>query len=849
MTTVRFHSIFQCIWPLALWWVLLVLPLQAADIAQEKVLFDAAIRSFEDGFYEEAQKKFESFIKVYPISDRLILVTQLSLHSRAEVFLARGQYKEASAVFSQIAREFPRSPRYMDAVLGQAYAELLMDRADQTVALLSIPEAPFGAYAHANPSDPKVIRGYLLLAEAYRDLQQPQQVLDVLERLNLTDLDSQNQWKSLFLKVQALQSLGEVRQAVALSTNLVAQAEGNNSLLMKADSAMLQAEIFEKMKDYNSARNVLHQNISTNMPPAKQRLALMRISDLWLKENKYEQAADSLSTFLEKAPQGPLADFALFTLGESRLNQFYYLKDSGAPVAPMEEILTKVRTSFLKVIEGFPDSTYLGKVHLGTGWAWWEAGMLAQDGGDRKSKIESAHTHFAKAATLLPISVDQALARFKVADCLLRLENYKESVQILNTLIEEYNENAEVRRLLFDQANYQIIRCAVVLEDIATAGEAMARLISEAHNPFFNERGRLVLGHGLNKLDMAPVDTRAIFESFIAQFPQSALLPEARLGLGRTYERESDWENARQVYSSWLKEYHAHPAHPYVEYYHIYSLSRSGKDEEAKNLFTDFVQRNKKHELAPLAQNWIADYFHSKGDIIAAEENYQRVIQEWPNAPISFQATLMAGRCAFLRQGYDQAQTYFTNLIKKLLGNESLPRQYLNEAYYSLGDVFAEMENHVSAINSFERISEEDATWYPRAKGRIGSIYLLLSAENPGQLEQAKKAFSSVINHASAPIHLRSLAEIGMGQVFEAENNPAQAIHHYLRVFYGENRRADESASAYTVQQAGAAAVNLLEIQGRKKELTQLMTRMQEWFPLNRERLNRRMSLLNQENL
>src|SRR5581483_9362295 len=119
-------------------------------------------------------------------------------------------------------------------------------------------------------------------------------------------------------------------------------------------------------------------------------------------------------------------DVARLTFGELKLKEYFKLKEylnslptnaSGSVPESLTNTLQAAQTNFERVIQDFSSSPLLGKAYLDRGWCSWA-----------RDDFSAAKSDFETAGEYLPFSEDQAVARFKLADSLLRLHEYDGAV-------------------------------------------------------------------------------------------------------------------------------------------------------------------------------------------------------------------------------------------------------------------------------------------------------------------------------------------------------------------------------------------------------------------------------------
>jgi TolA-binding protein len=333
----------------------------------------------------------------------------------------------------------------------------------------------------------------------------------------------------------------------------------------------------------------------------------------------------------------------------------------------------------------------------------------------------------------------------------------------------------------------------------------------------------LLAGQGLSAQGRT-VDARRVFQDFIVRFPQSPLLPEVKLAIARTFEAEKDWPHAMAEYDGWVAAYTNNPALPRAEFARALVNYQAGRETNAFMLLTNFVAQFPSNELALKAQYWVGDYYWRQQDFASAEAQYQEVYQnkKWPGSKLQYEALMMAGRAAMLRENYREAIGYFTNLLKVT----NCPLDLRLQAAFAAGDARKESAVTTSATNYaaykdaidyYSIVSEDPSNRIAAlAWGRMGDCYLLLAADDPAQFKKAADAYQRVMDSPLADISARSMAECGLAKSLEgmARLKPVgrqldgfmEAVGHYLNVAEGKNRRDNEVTDPYWVKEAGKAA-------------------------------------------
>jgi len=84
----------------------------------EKVLFDKATQSFQQGQFDAARKDYQSFIAKYPKSQ----LADTALYSIGECYLSEKRYQDAVEVYQQVIERYPKGSKVPQALFKQGTA-------------------------------------------------------------------------------------------------------------------------------------------------------------------------------------------------------------------------------------------------------------------------------------------------------------------------------------------------------------------------------------------------------------------------------------------------------------------------------------------------------------------------------------------------------------------------------------------------------------------------------------------------------------------------------------------------------------------------------------------------------
>ncbi|MBL9126150.1 MAG: tetratricopeptide repeat protein, partial [Verrucomicrobiales bacterium] len=163
---------------------LLTAPILPAETPEERLAFDAALRSFQSGFAEKAAADLAAFRTRHPMStlvpdavlyeakarvdlgqrdaaarlleERLESIGSLkdqALHLIGEIHLRRPDFPAAAKAFRRLLSETPNSALVLQAAFGEAFAHYRAGDYPRAIQLLSNPTNAFLSAASAKPND------------------------------------------------------------------------------------------------------------------------------------------------------------------------------------------------------------------------------------------------------------------------------------------------------------------------------------------------------------------------------------------------------------------------------------------------------------------------------------------------------------------------------------------------------------------------------------------------------------------------------------------------------------------------------------------------------------------------
>lgn len=199
---------------------------------------------------------------------------------------------------------------------------------------------------------------------------------------------------------------------------------------------------------------------------------------------------------------------------------------------------------------------------------------------------------------------------------------------------------------------------------------------------------------------------RKHLQRLINQFPESELVPTARLSVGRAYFDEKRYDEARAEYQRFIELFPQHEQLDEAQYYTGLSYFRQMEKVDRDQTMTKKAAR----EFQTLVGEFRNSQFAPDAQAILVE--CQRRLAE---------RELYVGKFYFNREAYGSAIPRFESVLKEYSGSE-----YEDQALYYLGESLWELEQKEPAKAAFHRLIAKfpDSEMTPLAATRIGMAFV-----------------------------------------------------------------------------------------------------------------------------
>jgi TolA-binding protein len=169
-------------------------------------------------------------------------------------------------------------------------------------------------------------------------------------------------------------------------------------------------------------------------------------------------------------------------------------------------------------------------------------------------------------------------------------------------------------------------------------------------------------------------------------------------------------------------------------------LIQLGNATPALETYELILRQNKNNvwQLFALVQIGGLHVFQNESD--SAENDFKKVMEEFPNHPLFYHAAFQLGNLNFNKKNMVEAVHYYSIVLK---GNIL---ELFGEAYFATGEIFYQQGKYERALYSFEtaiQYLKETSSWFFLTHLEIGNL-----KRRGGKYEEAKKSYLTIIDQS-----------------------------------------------------------------------------------------------------
>jgi tetratricopeptide (TPR) repeat protein len=169
-------------------------------------------------------------------------------------------------------------------------------------------------------------------------------------------------------------------------------------------------------------------------------------------------------------------------------------------------------------------------------------------------------------------------------------------------------------------------------------------------------------------------------------------------------------------------------------------LVKLGNLNQALETYSLIIRQNRNNSLHLFAFTQIGCIYAFQNEKDKAENAFKKVMENFPNHPLSYMAALQLGNLACNRNDIVEALRYYSIVLK---GNIL---ELFGEAYFGLGEIFYQQGKYEKALNNFEAAMQylkETSSCFFLTHLEIGNLKW-----RGGKYEEAKKSYQIILDQS-----------------------------------------------------------------------------------------------------
>jgi TolA-binding protein len=498
----------------------------------------------------------------------------------------------------------------------------------------------------------------------------------------------------------------------------------------------------------------------------------------------------------------------------------------------------QARIYYRKLIEIYPDSTYIPQAYYSMAWTYFDDKDYA-----------TAKKIFQRMNHLFPSHPLSEEASFRVGECAFHLKDYDIAGQYFRNYLAKYAHSTRQA-----QGYFYIGESFYYLEDYLSAITYYAQAAELAYEPQLILMAKIGMGWSYLKLERHDLALRYFkeakqlaqekqmlsddvylglatlhtdigehaqaleaYRALIEHFPQSSHLAEAYLGKANLAYILKDYSHAIESYQWILTQYATDPTHQEIIEKASYGLAwtylKSGDIDLAISNFQTIRDKTESKIVKVSAMTQIADAYQDINQMEKAIEVYDQILKEYPDSPHTDYAQFRQGvallkleqieaatmsfhslQANFPRSRYLPDVAYYLGLAhfkqdnwpqtikytEQYLLEAQEPQAFVAEAQYLLAYAYFHMQNYTQALASFEKLKN----YYPadHSIARAAQMHLAKCFYYMGKTQEALEKFQMMVDtFPETEVAQESL--LWLGEHYLSQNDISKAVSFYEHFF------------------------------------------------------------------
>jgi TolA-binding protein len=525
----------------------------------------------------------------------------------------------------------------------------------------------------------------------------------------------------------------------------------------------------------------------------------------WLlyRNGDFDEAGPAFIALYRQDTEGEQAGDALFWAAES-----YYQTGTFQRAASL----------FTQYLKEFPSHRQVAAAHYALGWTYFRQGQYTG------SAMEFGRflNQYRGDANLLLYARD---ARLRLADSYYALKQYGDAIRAY-------------RRVEGDERDYALFQIGQAQSNAGRNQDAIATFqqLQEDHeySPY-REEAMYATGY-LKFLEQDYEGAIEEYEKVVRRFPEKDVAARAQYGIADAHYNAEDWEEAELAYRRVLADYPEselvidavggvqyallaqdredevdavvdsfavhHPDSPILDELRLRQAElkyRDGRLEEALAGFEQFVAGVTRRDLLPDAYLYIGRIRSDLNQSSEAAVYLRKVVDEYPNHPLSLEASQRLGLILLDEDRYGDALRLYRSLGDKAGRNEVMK----SESLYGEGMALLGLGRSQDAEDLFNKVLAEQPSAYEEVRALLG---LARVYDVTGRPAEATSHYRLVVRQSQGEPGAEALCRLG--ELLIQTGQPSEALVELGRLPVLYSNYPQWEARGYLAQARAHLALN-----------------------------------------
>lgn len=605
--------------------------------------------------------------------------------------------------------------------------------------------------------------------------------------------------ETYFYEAQSLLALDRAPQAARLLRQLQ-QRYPSHPLAKEARLSL--SQYFLQQGDYEQARSTLQAVIDETNQSSEAARALYQLGTLARQQGNLETALNYFQRVDSRYPEAPVAPDALYAAASTQVALDRY--DAAA-------------ASFERMNRRYPDSPYVQTLGLALANVYYELGQYERVVEEVNRRMSSLEGDARERATFL------------LAEAYNHLRDSENAIVYYQRFTQDNTDSPYYRPALYGLAwNYHHEGT------YQWAADRFAR-VHAGHSDSLAQKATYYEAANRQLANQAD-EALALYQEFVRQWPNAALVDQAQYEIGMIHYNRRDWAAARDAFSALINTYPDSPRRGEAFYMRGNTAIALNNFDQALQSFNEAIAEGaapdslqneivfqkawllysteQYREAAPAfmqlyeqdgsghredALFWGAESFFQLGNLSRAQALFRDYLDTYPNGAHASGARYALGWTQFKQQQYQAAARNFERFLDtREAADGEVP--YRQDALLRLADSYYAMKQYTAAVRTYRRVEGPGADYALYQTGQALNL-----ADQP---QNAISAFQQLVDRYPES-SWRDEAMYRIGHIHFQEQNYGDAVAAYERLIDSYPEATLAARAQYGIGDAHFNAGNL----------------------------------------